>query len=63
MTKIADHRSTYANRLLHKETNQIIIGAWLIDDKGNVKTFKDLLYVRVAATAEHLTNPATMVSL
>uniref|UniRef100_A0A2C9KMT9 Uncharacterized protein n=1 Tax=Biomphalaria glabrata TaxID=6526 RepID=A0A2C9KMT9_BIOGL len=61
MVKIADHRSTFANRILHRQTSQIIIGAWVIDMFGNVRTFKDLLDVRVASTAEHLTKPETMV--
>lgn len=61
MTKIADHRSTYANRLLHKETSQIVIGAWVIDSSGKMQTFKELLKYRVAATAEHLTNPERLV--
>ena len=61
MTKIQDHNSTFANRILHKETNQIIIGAWAIDMQGNVKTFKNLTNVRIAATAEHLTKASTLV--
>ncbi|KAH9500226.1 hypothetical protein Btru_077508 [Bulinus truncatus] len=61
MTKVRDHNSTFANRLLHRQTNQIIIGAWVVDMLGRIRTFEDLLYVRVAATAEHLTNPETMV--
>lgn len=61
LIKLADHRSTFANRLLHKETNQIIIGAWAIDLHGNLQVFSQLLTVRIAATAEHLNNPAEMV--
>jgi hypothetical protein len=61
MTTIANHNSTYANRILHKETNQIVIGAWVIDMEGNHRVFEDLLTVRIAATAEHLTYPETMV--
>ncbi|XP_064613873.1 LOW QUALITY PROTEIN: uncharacterized protein LOC135477633 [Liolophura sinensis] len=61
MRRLVSHQSTYANRIIHKETNQIVIGAWLIDQSGNLKTFEDLLHVRVAATAEHLTDPANKV--
>lgn len=61
MTKLANHNSAYANRIIHRETNQIIIGAWAIDMEGNHRAFPDLLTVPVAATAEHLTHPATMV--
>jgi len=61
MTKLKDHNSTFANRILHKETSQIIIGAWAIDMAGNVKEFSSLVHVRIAATAEHLTKAPTMV--
>ncbi|BFZ09877.1 hypothetical protein BsWGS_12916 [Bradybaena similaris] len=61
MTTLANHNSTYANRLLHRQTNQIIIGAWIIDMEGKVRVFQQLLQVRVAATAEHLTHPESMV--
>ncbi|KAH9500230.1 hypothetical protein Btru_077526 [Bulinus truncatus] len=61
MVKLADHKSTFANRILHRQTNQIVIGAWVIDMAGTVRVFKDLLNVRVASTAEHLTKPDTMV--
>lgn len=62
MTKLANHTSTYANRLLHKQTSRIVIGAWVIDAEGNLFEFPDLLHVRVAATAEHLTNPERLVT-
>ncbi|XP_059152424.1 uncharacterized protein LOC131938421 [Physella acuta] len=61
MVKIADHNSTYANRIIHKETNQLIIGAWAISLTGKIRHFPQLQNVRVAATAEHLVYPATMV--
>ncbi|XP_035828517.1 uncharacterized protein LOC101845042 [Aplysia californica] len=61
MTKLREHNATFANRLLHRQTNQIIIGAWAIDMQGNINTFSGLLKVRVAATAEHLTSAATSV--
>jgi len=61
MVKLHNHNSTYANRILHKNTSQIIIGAWIIDMKAEVRTFEALLHVRVGATAEHLTHPESMV--
>ncbi|CAL1548764.1 unnamed protein product [Lymnaea stagnalis] len=61
MYKLVDHNSTFANRILHRQTNQIVIGAWVIDLDGEIRTFQDLLKVRIAATAEHLTKPETMV--
>ena len=53
---------THANRLVHRESNQLIIGPYLIDTNGNVRTL-DLkqLVGRMTATARHLTDPANKV--
>ena len=51
---------TYANRMMHWDTKQAIIGPHLIDEKGQVRTFKDLAKHRLAATARHLTRPKEM---
>ncbi|MCM8816284.1 MAG: hypothetical protein NC913_02075 [Candidatus Omnitrophica bacterium] len=48
---------TYANRMIHAETNQCIIGPHAIDIDGRVRTFKDLIDIRLAATARHLKQP------
>lgn len=61
MTKLANHSSTYANRMLHPPSDQILIGAWAVDVHGNVKTFDQLLTVRVGGMATHLTDPNNMV--
>ncbi|GFR66434.1 hypothetical protein ElyMa_001970300 [Elysia marginata] len=58
---LVSHNSTYANRLLHRQTNRIIIGAWTVDLQGKIRVFEDLLNVRVGATAEHLEHPDEMV--
>lgn len=52
---------TYANRMIHTETNQLIIGPHVIDMDGNVRTFTDLVNIRITATARHLTDPANLV--
>lgn len=57
MNTLANHNSTYANRLLHAPSNQIVIGAWVIDADRNVRAFKDLLQVRIGGMAMHLTDP------
>lgn len=52
---------TYANRMIHSETSQAIIGPHLIDTSGNVRTVEDLVDTRITATARHLTDPKNMV--
>lgn len=48
---------TYANRLIHYESDQLIIGPHLIDTEGRVRTIEDLVDVRLTATCRHLSNP------
>ncbi|NLB68885.1 MAG: hypothetical protein GX804_04265 [Lentisphaerae bacterium] len=52
---------TYANRMIHRESNNLIIGPHKIDTDGNVSTFKDLTDVRLTATCRHLEDPANKV--
>jgi hypothetical protein len=52
---------TYANRLVHKESNQLFIGPHVIDVEGNVRTIDALVDVRLTATARHLTDEAGKV--
>lgn len=52
---------TYADRMIHKETNQLIIGPHLIDVDGAVRTFDSLVDIRLTAVARHLTEPARKV--
>ena len=56
---------TPANRLIHKESNQLFIGPYAIDEKGNVRVMKPInddgstnLYGRLTASARHLFDPA-----
>lgn len=52
---------TYANRIIHRESNQLIIGPYAIGIDGNVRTFEGLVDVRLTATTRHLTDPANKV--
>ncbi|XSS44799.1 hypothetical protein ACQBAU_09780 [Propionibacteriaceae bacterium Y2011] len=52
---------TYANRMIHDETDQLMIGPHLIDTAGTVRTIAELTDVRLAATARHLIHPDTHV--
>lgn len=53
---------TPAGRMIHEESNQLLIAHHLIDAKGNVRTIqpKDMP-IRVIAIARHLEDPANMV--
>ena len=51
---------TFANRMVHWETNQAIIGPHVIDAAGNVRTIEALKAHRLTATARHLVKPETM---
>lgn len=52
---------TYANRMIHKQTNQLVIGPHAIDIEGSVRTFSQLVDIRITATAQHLTDPENLV--
>jgi hypothetical protein len=52
---------TYANRMVHYASGQLIIGPHLIDSKHNVRTVKDLVDVRLCGAAVHLDDPDRLV--
>lgn len=52
---------TYANRLLHAPTNQVIIGPHIIDVDGNVRTIEGVQDLLLASTFEHLKDPENKV--
>ncbi|MEX2545141.1 MAG: hypothetical protein WD316_08445 [Phycisphaeraceae bacterium] len=52
---------TYANRLIHAPSNQLIIGPHAIDIEGTVRTFTDLVNTRLTATTLHLSEPDRLV--
>ena len=52
---------TYANRMIHSQSNQLVIGPHFISLDGKVRTATDLVDHRLAATMEHLSNPDSMV--
>jgi len=54
---------THANRMIHDESQQLIIGPYFIDAKGNVRTcdVKNRLVGRMTAVMRHLTDPANLV--
>ena len=52
---------TFANRMVHWPSGQAFIGPYTIDADGNVRVIEDLKCVRLAATCEHLSDPANKV--
>ena len=60
-TVIAQHSSVFANRLLVPGMQSIVIGPYVIDAAGGVRTITDLLDVRIGGMAEHLQYPLTKV--
>lgn len=53
---------TPANRLIHKETNQLVIGPYVIDKDGNVRVIgPDKMVGRLTGTARHLFEPEKKV--
>lgn len=52
---------TFANRMIHTESNQLIIGPHLIDISGKVRTADVLCGHRIAATMRHLSEPERKV--
>ncbi len=53
---------TPANRLIHRETNQLLIGPYVIDAKGNVRAIPAAkMPGRLTGAARHITDPANQV--
>lgn len=52
---------TYANRLVHEPSEQMIIGPHLVDADNNVRTIRDLAGYRLTAAMVHLTDPKNKV--
>jgi len=52
---------TYANRMIHSQSNQIIIGPHIIDVDGNVRTIEEIQEHRLTATMKHLNDPDNKV--
>ena len=53
---------THANRMIHKESNQLIIGPYFIDADRNVRVVKsDVMPGRLTGNARHLTDPSGKV--
>lgn len=53
---------TSANRMIHKESRQLILGPYFIKENGEVRVIPpDQMPGRLTATARHLTDPANKV--
>ena len=55
---------TPANRMIHRESNQLFIGPYVIDATGGVRVIPyETMFGRPTANARHLTDPANRVYL
>lgn len=54
---------TFTNRMVHWESNQLIIGPHVIDAQRCVRTIESLLDVRLCSTIRHLHEPERLVYL
>ncbi len=62
MTKHPESRvGTYTNRMVHWQSNQLIIGPHVIDASRNVRTVESLTEIRICSTMRHLTDPDNKV--
>ena len=52
---------TYANRMIHAESNQLFIGPHVIDTEGGIRTITELVNIRITATCRHLEDPVGKV--
>jgi len=50
---------THAGRLIHRESNQLVIGSYVIDDLGKVRPYT--IPARVTAVMRHLADPQNLV--
>jgi hypothetical protein len=55
------YTGTFANRYIHNESYQAIIGPYAIDTAGNVRIIDDLKTHRLTATMKHLVHPDSLV--
>ncbi|MFW6114216.1 MAG: discoidin domain-containing protein [bacterium] len=53
---------THANRMIHKESNQLLIGLYVIDGEKNIRVISpEKLFGRLTGIARHLSDPANKV--
>ena len=52
---------THTNRMVHWESNQCIIGPFVIDAQRNIRTVESLIDIRVCSTMRHLEDPENKV--
>ncbi len=55
---------TPANRMIHRESNQLFIGPYVVDSQGKIRVISyKTMYGRPTANARHLTDPANKIYL
>jgi len=61
MEVIDIHNGVFANRFIHHQSNQCIIGPYVIDSSGRWRRIEGLTEHRLTSTMPHLTDPANRV--
>lgn len=62
ITRVESIGGTPANRMIHKESNQLFIGPYVIDDERNVRVIPySVMPGRLTGNARHLFHPAEMI--
>lgn len=61
MEVIDIHNGVFANRFIHHQSNQCIIGPYVIDSSGRWRRIEGLMEHRLTSTMPHLTDPANRV--
>ena len=59
--RVHTHDGTHANRFLHKESGQAIVGPYAIDEKGKFRFIEAFRMHRLTATMTHLADAANRV--
>lgn len=61
-TRVESIGGTPANRMIHPESNQLFIGPYVIDSRGNVRVVHyEKMPGRLTGNARHLTDPANKI--
>jgi hypothetical protein len=61
LERVHVHNGTHANRLIHHETNQCLIGPYVIEAAGNWKAIREFENHRLTSTMRHWKEPKSRI--